>query len=91
MVTNPHLPAAALEDQMAMTSMWCPVLDAHVTCLTDLEGAVTRIICAEYGESTGSCRLKQTALEGGPLAQLLERISQDALNTRSTLCVLRAP
>jgi hypothetical protein len=75
---------------MAMTSIRCPVLGAHVTCVTDLEGTMTRIICAEYDESTGSCRLKKIALEGGPLAQLLERISEDALNTRSTLCVLRA-
>jgi hypothetical protein len=49
-----------------------------------------RIICAEYEESSGTCRLKKTALEGGPLAELLERMSEDTLNTRSTLCVLRA-
>jgi hypothetical protein len=75
---------------MAMTSIRCPVLGAHVTRVTDLEGNVTRIICAEYEESTGICRLKKTALEGGPLAQLLERMSEDTPNTRSTLCVLRA-
>ena len=75
---------------MAMTSIQCPVLGAHVTCVTDLEGGLTRIICAEYEESTGSCRLKKAAREGGPLAQLLERMSEDTLNTRSMLCVLRA-
>ena len=75
---------------MAMTSIRCPVLGAHVTCVTDLEGSVTRIICAEYNQTTGNCRLKKTALEGGPLAQLLERMSEDTLDTRSALCVLRA-
>jgi len=75
---------------MAMTSIRCPVLGAHVTRVTDFEGNVTRIICAEYEESTGTCRLKKTALEGGPLAQLLERMSEETLNTRSTLCMLRA-
>ena len=75
---------------MAMTSIRCPVLGAHVTRVTDLEGTVTRIICAEYDESTGNCRLKKTALEGGPLAQLLERMSEETLDSRSTLCVLRA-
>ena len=75
---------------MAMTSIRCPVLGAHVTRVTDLEGTVTRIICAEYEESTGNCRLKKTALEGGPLAQLLERMSEETLDSRSTLCVLRA-
>jgi hypothetical protein len=75
---------------MAITSVRCPVLGAHVTRVTDFEGNVMTIICAEYDESSGTCRLKKAALEGGPLAQLLERTSEEALNTRSTLCVLRA-
>ena len=75
---------------MAMTSIRCPVLGAHVTLVTDLEGKVTRIICAEYEEATGACSLNKAALEGGPLAQLLERVSEDTLKTRSTLCVLSA-
>ena len=75
---------------MAFSSVRCPVLDAQVTRVTDFEGTVTRIICAEYDESSGNCRLKKTVLEGGPLAQLLERMAQDALDTRRTLCVLRA-
>jgi hypothetical protein len=72
-----------------MASTRCPVLGAHITRLTDFEGDVTRIICAEYQESTGTCRLKRTALDGGPLAQLLERLSEGALNTRGTVCVMR--
>ena len=75
---------------MAMISILCPVLDAHVTHVTDLEGNTTRIICTEYDPSNGNCRLKKSTREGGPLAQLLERMSGDTLDTRSTLCVLRA-
>ncbi len=75
---------------MAMKSIRCPVLDARVTRITDLEGNVTSVICAEYEASTGKCRLKTSALDGGPLAQLLERTSEDTLATRSTLCELRA-
>jgi len=75
---------------MAATSVHCPVLGAHVTRVTDLEGNVTRIICAEYEESTGNCRLKKSAFEGGPLTQLLERVAEGSLDTRSPLCVLRA-
>jgi hypothetical protein len=78
------------EDHMAMTSIRCPVLGGHVTQVTDLEGTVTRIICTEYEGSNGACRLKKAALEGGPLAQLLERMSEDTLNSRSSVCVLRA-
>lgn len=73
---------------MAMRSVYCPVLGAHVTQVTDLEGSVTRIICAEYDASDSSCRLKTSARENGPLAQLLERVSEDALDTRSTRCVM---
>jgi hypothetical protein len=75
---------------MPLTSVRCPVLGAHVTRVTDLEDSVTSIICAEYEEPSGTCRLKKAAREGGPLSQLLERVSEDALNTRSTMCVLRA-
>ena len=75
---------------MAMASIRCPVLGAHITRLTDVEGHATRITGAEYQELTGTCRLKRTALEGGPLAQLLERLSEEALNTRSTVCMMRA-
>lgn len=74
---------------MAMTSIRCPVLGAHVTRVTDFEGNVIRIICREYEQSTGACRLKKAAFEGGPLAQLLERMSEETLNTRGTLCDLR--
>lgn len=74
---------------MFMTSIRCPVLGAHVTRVTDFEGNVMRIICAEYESSSGTCRLKKTALEGGPLGQLIERMSEETLDTRSMLCMLR--
>ena len=75
---------------MAVKSIRCPVLGAHITQVTDFEGVVTRVICTEYEASDGTCRLKQRVREGGPLAQLLERMSEDSLNTRSTVCVMRA-
>jgi len=75
---------------MAIRSVRCPVLGAHITHVTDLEGNVTQIICAEYDVANGSCRLKKSALEGGPLAQLLERMAEESLDTRSTRCILVA-
>lgn len=75
---------------MAITSVRCPVLGAHITQVTDLEGNVTQIICAEYDVASGSCRLKKSALEGGPLAQLLERMAEESLDTRSTRCIMVA-
>jgi hypothetical protein len=73
---------------MAIRSIRCPVLGRHVTAITDLEGAVTRVICAEYHDSDGACRLKASVRENGPLGQLLERMSEDSLDTRSMRCVL---
>jgi hypothetical protein len=74
---------------MTMTSIRCPVLGADVACVTDLEGSVLRVICEEYGDD-GTCRLKTSALRGGPLAQLLERVSEHTLDTHGTACSLRA-
>lgn len=74
---------------MPMLSIHCPVLDAHVVRVTDLEGNVTRIICAEYEAPAGTCRLRRNALSGGPLAQLLERMSENTLDSRDTSCRLR--
>lgn len=73
---------------MAILPVRCPVLGANVTRVTDLENEVTAIICPEYEEPTGICRLKKNAFQGGPLSQLLERVSEDTLETRSTRCGL---
>jgi hypothetical protein len=73
---------------MAIRSIRCPILGRHVTEVTDLEGTVTRVICAEYNDSNGTCGVKGSARESGPLGQLLERVSEDSLDTRSTRCVL---
>jgi len=73
---------------MAINSVRCPVLGANVTRVTDLEGETTKVICAEYEKPTGICRLKKSAFEGGMLSQLLERVSENALDSKNTRCVL---
>lgn len=73
---------------MAIVSVRCAVLGANVTLVTDLEDEVTALICPEYEEPTGICRLKKNAGQGGPLSQLLERVSEDTLDTRTTRCNL---
>ena len=74
---------------MAITTIHCHVLGATVTRITDLEGAVSRIICPEYQESTGLCRLLRHAETGGPLSRLLERVAEGALDRRGVRCDLR--
>ena len=73
---------------MPATSVRCPVLGAHVTRVTDFEGVPVRIICAEYEQAGGMCRLKSNALDGGPLSRLLERVQENTLGSRSTRCDL---
>jgi hypothetical protein len=73
---------------MAIKSVLCPVRQAHVSIVTDLEGAITRLICPEYQESTGLCRLRTEAQSGGPLSQLLERLDEGTLDRRSARCGL---
>ena len=75
---------------MPIESIHCHVLGAHVTRITGLEGEIVRIICAEYDEPTGDCRLKKAGRQGGPLSQLLERVSEEALDTKSVRCHLCA-
>ena len=74
---------------MAITSVHCNVLGTDVPCVTDLEGAVTQIVCALYDPATGRCRVKHGALAGGPLSQLLERVAVGTLASHGTRCELR--
>ena len=73
---------------MAIASVRCPVLAANVTRVTDLEGFVTRVICPEYVESTGSCRRMTNLENGGPLSRLLQRVAEDTLDQRTNRCLI---
>ena len=73
---------------MGINQVRCPVIGATVSRVVDFEGETTRIICAEYDEQTGICRLKKSASKGGMLSQLLERVSEDSLDTKNTRCLL---
>lgn len=73
---------------MAIKSVWCPVLQTHVTYVTDLEGAVVTVVCYEYDKATRTCRMKKAAFEGGPLSQLLTRVSENALADAMVGCAI---
>lgn len=74
---------------MTIESVRCPVLDAHVTREVDLEGTPVRVFCPEYDDRTGACRLKSRSQGAGPLAQLLDRVAEETLTSRSLACNLR--
>jgi hypothetical protein len=74
---------------MAIQSVRCPVSGEQVTQVTNFEGGVERVICPEY-DVGGTCGLMKAALQGGPLTQLLERVSEHTLGTNTVKCVLDA-
>lgn len=73
---------------MPIRTAHCHVLGASVSRVTDLEGTVTRVVCPEYQEPNGICRLRSDALKGGPLSRLLERVEEETLGERGVLCEL---
>ena len=74
---------------MTITTARCRVLGTTVTCITDLEGTVARVVCPEYDQASSACRIKQRAVTGGPLAQLLGRVADHTLAAHGTRCDLR--
>jgi hypothetical protein len=72
---------------MGVETIWCPVLQAHVTCITDLEDRVVKVICHEYDSETRTCRMKQQALKNGPLAQFLVSASENSA-ARTLRCAI---
>jgi hypothetical protein len=74
---------------MAITSVRCAVLGAMVTRITDREGRPPSVICAEYEEPSGICRLKRAARERGPLAPFLDRAVEETPDAGSIACDVR--
>ena len=73
---------------MPITTTRCHVLGANVSLVTDLEGSVTQVICPQYREPEGICRLRSDAVKGGPLSRLLERVEEQTLAERGVRCDL---
>lgn len=74
---------------MTMRTIRCHVLGANVVRVSDMEGAVSHVICHAFEPSTGLCRLRRDALSGGPLSQLMERVAEETLAERGGRCVVR--
>ena len=76
---------------MGFEHVWCPVISAHVSRVTNFEGEVTSVICADFDKTTGLCRQRTSVLKGGPLARLLDRVSEDTLGDVGSRCLLGGP
>ena len=72
---------------MAIQSRRCHIARADVPIITDFEDRVIHVICPDCGPSR-NCRRKVNALEGGLLSQLLERVVEDRLDSRTMRCDL---
>jgi hypothetical protein len=73
---------------MAIESAWCTVLQAMVTRVTTLEGDAITVICSEFDPASKVCHAKSGVRRNGPLAQLLERVSENTLADRGSHCNL---
>lgn len=71
---------------MRVTSVWCPVRQAYVIRVMDLEGQVIKVLCSEFDKAPRTCRMKKEAFEGGPLSQLLKHVSEDSLADPMVSC-----
>ena len=61
--------------------VWCPVISAHVSRLTNLGGDVTSVICSDLDKATGLCRRRSAALQGKPLGDVGTRCLLGGPNT----------
>jgi hypothetical protein len=73
---------------MPMHPVHCGVSGKTIYRVTDLEDHVIQMVCPEYDKASSACRIRRAALGGGPLAQFLERASEDTLARRDTRCLL---
>ena len=76
---------------MSLERIWCPVVAAQISRVTNLEGDVTSVICPDYEAETGLCRRRAAVRKGGPLSQLLERVSEGTLSDSSARCLFGGP
>ena len=75
----------------------CPLSPSTVTCSVPTSRGSPASRAKSFASSaqsndepTGDCRLKKAGRQGGPLSQLLERVSEEALDTKSVRCHLCA-
>ena len=73
---------------MTITSAWCSVQQATVSRMMTFEGDVSTVICPEFDRATKACRLKKAASLGGPLSQLIARVSEGTLAESAPRCHL---
>jgi hypothetical protein len=73
---------------MTITSTWCSVLQATVSRRMTFEGDVSTVICPEFDAVSRTCRLKKAVCLGGPLSQLIERVSEGTLSDPAPRCNL---
>lgn len=66
--------------------IWCCALQDYVTCVTNREGEVVAIVCAERRNEARTCRAKTLALQEGLIGDLLRPAVADVtLASRCTL------
>jgi hypothetical protein len=73
---------------MALTSIWCCVLQRHITRVSNVENEVVAVVCPEVDVPRGACRLKTIALRGGFVSDLLRLDDANPIETSAPRCPL---
>ena len=73
---------------MGVETIWCPVSGARVGTITNMQGAVTAVVCEDYNPEARLCRRRAGVKTGGLLGQFLERVAQQTLADPTTRCII---
>ena len=71
---------------MAFESTWCPVLQGHVTRVTDSTGWVAAVLCPELDRSHHTCRMKREAFQYGAFVTIFPPSPDDSVANLVTRC-----
>jgi hypothetical protein len=61
---------------MTVMSSYCRVLGRPIARLTNRHGQLEAVLCREWDQTTGACRLKVEAEQSGLLPVLLEAVGE---------------
>lgn len=73
---------------MTVNSIWCCAVQKHVPCVTNTDGDVVSVLCAERQPATRTCAEKTRAVQSGPLGVLFRPADGIAAQWVASRCTL---
>jgi len=73
---------------MVRAALRCPIRHTAVVRVTDVRAGTDTVVCPEYEEPTGICRLKEEALSDPSRSPLVDRLSGERRGAGPARCSL---